>query len=153
MSLRESRQLHAFPAENLVLQLTHTCRRQAGWGAFTFHSWGTNTPQDAGSVITLCCHIQEENPVWPGEQVSGEKEQVIPNGNTSWDHPTQTAWVEGCPGRLASRRGSSLGSLCTERHLGKGVGAQSPDPRVSQRCSLQRLLLLSVSVSNVKWKP
>ena len=93
--LGERHQSHAFPAEKLVWQLTHTCRRQAGWGCS--HS---TTEAQTPTGCRQCCHAR--SPCTEGDPRRtrkagpwGEGAGDPLNRNISWKHPTQTAWVEG----------------------------------------------------------
>ena len=151
--LGKRHQLHALPAEKLVWQLTHTCRRQAVWG----RSHSTTQAQ----IPTGCRQRRHARPPctdgdpWGlGGQGPGEKGQVIPSTETQvertprkqpgWRVPRMPRWeMRLLPGVPEHQETSGP----------RTKGQSSSNPRVSQCCDPRRLLLSSVSASLVEWKP
>ena len=79
--LGKRHQLHALPAEKLVWQLTHTCRRQAVWGCS--HSTAqAQTPTGCWQRRHAWPPCTEGDPRGLGGQGPGEKGQVIPSTET-----------------------------------------------------------------------
>ena len=94
--LGKRHQLHALPAEKLVWQLTHTCRRQAVWGR-SHSTTQAQTPTGCRQRRHARPPCTEGDPQGLGSQGPGEKGQVIPSTETQVERTTQTAWVEGTP--------------------------------------------------------